>query len=64
MRMIMQQKRSLFRGTELCMTETGDEVDLVVQMDGSELDRESWRKTDKAQFIWAVRGKCQKVLSP
>lgn len=48
---------------EVCLTEINDEVHIVVQTDGTELDRESWKKTDKVQFMWAIRGKCQKVLT-
>ncbi|CAG9530548.1 unnamed protein product [Cercopithifilaria johnstoni] len=51
------------KGVEVCLTEMDDEVNIVVQNDGIELDRESWKKTDKAQFMWAIRGKCQKVLT-
>ncbi|EJD76341.1 hypothetical protein LOAG_16689 [Loa loa] len=54
---------SRLKGVEICMTEMDDEVHIIVHTDGTELDRESWKKTDKAQLMWAVRGKCQKVLT-
>lgn len=47
----------------MCLSEVNDEVIITVQNDGMELNRESWKKTDKAQFMWAIRGKCQKVLA-
>ncbi|VBB28620.1 unnamed protein product [Acanthocheilonema viteae] len=54
---------SKLKGMEICLTEINDEVNIIVQNDGIELGRESWKKTDKAQFMWAIRGKCQKILA-
>ncbi|VIO92331.1 BED zinc finger family protein [Brugia malayi] len=51
------------KGVKVCMTEMDDEVQIVVQTNGTELDKECWKKTDRAQFLWAIRGKCQKILT-
>uniref|UniRef100_A0A915AS30 BED-type domain-containing protein n=1 Tax=Parascaris univalens TaxID=6257 RepID=A0A915AS30_PARUN len=50
------------RGPELSLVDIGNEVRVTEWNAGVELESEMWKKTDWAQFTWAIRGKCQKVL--
>lgn len=58
----MVEVEYIFRGPEVSLVEVDNKVRVLERNNGVEVGLEVWRKTDKAQFMWAVRGKCQKVL--
>ncbi|KAI1698044.1 BED zinc finger domain-containing protein [Ditylenchus destructor] len=55
-------ERSGARGRMVSLTETADEIHISERVNGFTMISESWAKTDLTQLVWAIRGKCQKVL--
>ncbi|CAG9539894.1 unnamed protein product [Cercopithifilaria johnstoni] len=50
------------KGRSIVLLDGGTVVLVIERFNGTELSREIWQKAYWSQFLWAIRGKCMRVL--